>query len=329
VGISENFCRRLILNNIHNHQKKIALINDVTGFGRCSAAVELPIISTLRVQCCVVPTSIFSNHTGFPSFYFDDYTSKMQKYIDEWKKLELSFNGIATGFLGSAEQINIVKRFLEEFKTDKTTVVIDPVMGDYGKIYSTYTDEMCQLMKELVGYADILTPNLTEACILTDTNYHIESEDDKNSKNSQAASKSNQSDENCEISDMYANGGVGASPRKWHEKELSELAGKLMDMGPKKIVITGIPQNTYIANYCCEAGMDSFFVKTMKVGTQRSGTGDIFASIIAADAVNGVEFRSSVKKASAFIKKCIMKSIELDIPLTDGVCFEEVLHTLK
>jgi pyridoxine kinase len=317
------------LNNIHNHQKKIALINDVTGFGRCSAAVELPIISTLKVQCCVVPTSIFSNHTGFPSFYFDDYTSKMQKYIDEWKKLELSFKGIATGFLGSAEQINIVKKFLEEFKTDETIVVIDPVMGDYGKIYSTYTDEMCQLMKELVGYADILTPNLTEACILTDTNYHIDAEYDKNAKKSQAASKSNQGDENCEISDMYANGGVSASPRKWHEKELSELTAKLMDMGPKKIVITGIPQNTYIANYCCEEGRDSFFVKTMKVGTQRSGTGDIFASIIAADAVNGVEFRSSVKKASAFIKRCIMKSIELDIPLTDGVCFEEVLHTLK
>ena len=273
----------------HNNQKKIALINDVTGFGRCSVAVELPIISALKVQCCFVPTAILSNHTGFESFYFDDYTEHMKEYINQWKKLDLSFSGIASGFLGSAEQIHIVKSFVQEFAEDDTIVIIDPVMGDYGKIYSTYTDEMCKLMKELAGLADILTPNLTEACILTDTMYHNE----------------------------------------WHEKELRELADKLIAMGPDKVVITGIQQGSYIANYCCEKNKDSFFVKTMKVGTQRSGTGDIFASIIAADAVNGVEFRSSVRKASAFIKKCILKSIELDIPLTDGVCFEEVLHTLK
>lgn len=273
----------------HNNQKKIALINDITGFGRCSVAVELPIISALKVQCCFVPTAILSNHTGFESFYFDDYTPNMQVYIDEWKKLGLSFNGIASGFLGSAEQIHIVKTFIEEFADEGTNVIVDPVMGDYGKIYSTYTEEMCSLMKELAGLADILTPNLTEACILTDTPYHNE----------------------------------------WHERELKELSCRLMDIGPEKIVITGIQQGTYIANYCCEKGKDSFYVKTMKVGTQRSGTGDIFASIIAADAVNGVEFKDSVKKASSFIKKCILKSIELDIPLTDGVCFEEVLHTLR
>jgi pyridoxine kinase len=300
------------LNNYHNHQKKIALINDVTGFGRCSVASQLPVISALRVQCCVVPTAILSNHTGFESFYFDDYTDRMKQYIAEWKKLDLSFKGIETGFLGSAAQINIVKEFLEEFKGEDTKVVIDPVMGDYGKVYSTYTDEMCRLMKELVGYADILTPNLTEACILTDTDYH---------ERSKAADGTNESD--------AAGNAAPAQPRKWHEHELNEIASKLMAMGPKKIVITGIVQNTYIANYCCEAGAEPFFVKTMKVGTQRSGTGDIFASIIAADAVNGVEFRESVKKASAFIKKCILKSIEMDIPLTDGVCFEEVLHTLK
>ena len=147
-----------MLKNIsHNNQKKIALINDFTGFGRCSIAVELPIISTLKVQCCPLPTSIFSNHTGFDSYFFDDYTDRMERYVEEWKKLDLSFNGICSGFLGSARQISIVKDFIKEFKTDDTIVVVDPVMGDYGKIYSTYTDEMCGLMKELVAGADIIT----------------------------------------------------------------------------------------------------------------------------------------------------------------------------
>ena len=282
-----------MLKNIsHNNQKKIALINDFTGFGRCSIAVELPIISTLKLQCCPLPTSIFSNHTGFDSYFFDDYTDRMERYVEEWKKLDLSFNGICSGFLGSARQISIVKDFIKEFKTDDTIVVVDPVMGDYGKIDSTYTVEMCGLMKELVAGADIITPNITESCILTDTPY----------------------------SDML------------YEKDIVELAEKLSMMGPEKVVITGIVQGTFISNYCYERkkeGKKGYFVKALKIGAQRSGTGDIFTSIIAADAVNGVDFHKSVKKASSFIKKCIMKSIELDIPLTDGVCFEELLYSLK
>ena len=274
----------------HNHQKKIAVINDFSGFGRCSIAVALPVISSMKIQCCPVPTSIFSNHTGFPSFYFEDYTDRMQAYIDEWKKLELQFSGISTGFLGSREQIQIVIRFLEDFGTKDNVIVVDPVMGDYGKTYATYTPEMCEEMKRLVSYADILTPNLTEACILTDTSYHEE---------------------------------------RWRMKEIASLAEKLSSMGPEKVVITGIVQGDFIANFCYERGREGKIRRTHKVGTQRSGTGDIFAAIVAADAVNGVEFQESVKKASRFIKRCIEKSIELGIPVTDGVCFEEVLHTLR
>ena len=235
----------------HNNQKKIAAINDYTGFGRCSIAVELPVISALKVQCCPLPTSVLSNHTGFDSFYFED--------------------------------------FFKTFKTDENIILVDPVMGDYGKLYSTYTTQTCTEMKKLVKYADILTPNLTEACILTDEEY----------------------DEKCP------------------GRELFRIAKKLSDMGPSKIAITGIVRGKYIANYCYEKGSEGYEIKTMKVGTQRSGTGDIFASILAADAVNGVDFHTSVKKASQFIKKCILKSIELDIPVTDGVCFEELLTTLR
>lgn len=273
----------------HNHQKKIAMINDFSGFGRCSISVALPVISMLRIQCCPLPTSIFSNHTGFPSYFFDDYTAKMPAYIAQWKELGLQFDGICTGFLGSKEQIRIVTDFFKDFKTEKNLVIVDPVMGDYGKTYSTYTPDMCLETKKLVSYADILTPNVTEACILTDTPYQ----------------------------------------EKFRLKDYESMALSLSKQGPKKIVITGIVQGDFIANYCFEEGQPPKIIRSHKVGTQRSGTGDIFAAIIAADAVNGVPFRDSVKKASRFIKKCILKSIELDIPLTDGVCFEEVLWTLK
>lgn len=272
----------------HNNQKKLALINDLSGFGRCSLVVALPIISTMKVQCCPLPTSIFSNHTGFSSYYMEDFTKQMVPYAEEWKKLDLHFNGICSGFLGSAEQIEIVSNFIREFKKEGTIVLIDPVMGDHGKPYSTYTEEMCSKMKELVQYADILTPNITEACILTDTPYK----------------------------------------KSWRTKEIISMAEKLAQQGPGKVVITGIPQKSFIANLCYENGKEATVQKVQRIGNERSGTGDIFASILAADAVNGVEFAESVRKASKFIKKCIVRSNELDIPLTDGVCFEEVLHTL-
>jgi pyridoxine kinase len=281
----------------HNHQKKIAVINDFSGFGRCSLAVSLPIISAMKIQCCPVPTSIFSNHTGFESFYFNDYTNQMVPYIDEWKKLGLRFNGIASGFLGSKQQIEIVKNFIQEFRQEDTIVLIDPVMGDNGQAYTTYTQEMCHEMRQLTAYADILTPNLTEACILTDVPYR-----------------------QC----------------GWKKTEIYDLAQKLYSMGPKKIVITGIIQGEFIANYCYDSAeyeknknYKGKFMRTHKIGSTRSGTGDIFAAIVVADAVNGVPFEKSVRKASGFIKKCIQKSIDMEIPLTDGVCFEEVLTQLK
>ena len=274
----------------HNRQKKIAVINDISGFGRCSIAVSMPIISAMKVQCCPVPTSIFSNHTGFPEFFFDDYTEKMQAYIDNWKKLHLEFHGIQTGFLGSEQQIEIVKQFIEDFCTPHTMVIIDPVMGDHGKTYPTYTPELCQAMKQLVAYADILTPNLTEACILTDTPFH---------------------------------------EGHWTMKELEHLAQQLAAQGPEKIVITGVPQKKYVSNLVFEQGGVPKLLRTLRIGSERSGTGDVFSSIIAADAVNHVPFEQSVRKASRFIKKCILRSIELGLPKTDGVCFEEFLTTLK
>ena len=269
----------------HNHQKKIAVINDFCGFGRCSIAASLPIISAMKIQCCPLPTSIFSNHTGFESFYYTDYTEHMNIYMDEWKKLDLQFEGILTGFLGSPQQIGIVKRFLELFKTENNITVIDPVMGDYGKLYPTYSPNLAEQMNSLVPYADILTPNLTEACILTGTEYHPDMDEDA----------------------------------------LFVLCSKLADMGPKKVVISGLERGDSIENFVFEKGKDAEVIMQHKVGPFRSGTGDVFSSIIAADAVNGVEFAASIRHASSFIAKVLRRSLELDLPKTDGICFEEYL----
>ena len=274
----------------HNNQKKIAVINDFSGFGRCSIAVSMPIISAMKVQCCPVPTSIFSNHTGFPEYFFDDYTAKMPAYIEQWKKLGLEFEGISTGFLGSEEQIEIVKKFIREFRTERTTVIIDPVMGDYGNPYPTYTADLCNKMKQLVEDADILTPNLTEACILTDTPYH---------------------------------------DGHWSIQDIAAMAEKLQENGPEKVVVTGISQGAFVANVVCTRSECPKVIRSHRVGSERSGTGDVFAAVIAADAVNGVPFEESVRKAGTFVKRCILRSEELQIPKTDGVCFEELLTTLR
>jgi pyridoxine kinase len=272
----------------HNRQKKIALINDFCGFGRCSIAVELPIISAMKVQCCPLPTAVFSDHTGFPSFFYTDYTDHMEEYAAEWKKLQLRFDGISTGFLGSEEQIAIVQRFLEEFKTADTQVLVDPVMGDYGKLYPTYGAGLAARMHELVPYADLLTPNLTEACILTDTPYR----------------------ENL------------------NESELTHLCNLLHDQGPEKVVISGISRDGMLGNFVSQRGTPPKLLWSEQVGGYRSGTGDVFSAILAADLVNGVPLEESVEKAARFIAKTIRRTVEMGIPATDGICIEECLGDL-
>ena len=272
------------------NQKKIALINDITGFGRCSIAVSLPIISALKVQCCFIPTAILSNHTGFNNFFFEDYTPKMREYINNWETLGLNFDGICTGFLGSKEQIKIVVEFLEKFKTKDNIVLIDPVMGDYGKLYSTYTDEMCKEMQNLIKYADVLTPNLTELCRLLDLPYPNETPN--------------------------------------HE-ELYSLCERLSLQGPNKIVITGLQRQGAIENFIFEANNPFKVIKVEKIGSDRSGTGDVFSSIVSASIVKGEDFASSVEKATSFISKSLKFTTDLNLPGSYGVCFEEFLTELK
>ena len=243
----------------------------------------------MKLQCCPLPTAIFSNHTGYDSFFYSDYTAHMNAYMDEWTKLGLQFDGILTGFLGSPEQIDIVIRFLENFKTDRNIIVIDPVMGDNGKLYPTYAPALAERMRSLVAYADILTPNLTEACMLTGVDYRTDMDPDR----------------------------------------LQTLCEKLSLLGPKRIVISGLDRGEYLENFIYEAGSGATVIHERKVGACRAGTGDVFSSIIAADAVKGKSLTEAVRHASAFIAKALGRTVEMNIPQPDGICFEEILCEIE
>ncbi len=274
--------------NTHNHQRKAAVINDFTSFGRCSLAVTIPILSALKVQCCSVPTAIFTNHTGYPSFAWTDYTSHLDDYIREWQKLDLRFDAIATGFLGSHQQVDFVQRFLKAFRDENTLVVVDPVMGDYGKLYATYDTTLAESMRAFLEVADILTPNLTEACVLANRPY------------------------DPDISDA----------------ELHKLCELLTETHARKIVVSGIARGTDLVNFVYERGQNPQIFAEPKIGNDRSGSGDVFASVILADAVNGLPFADSVRRASSFVAKAVARTVELGIPEQDGLAIEEVLHEL-
>ena len=270
---------------------RLAMINDIAGFGRCSTTVSLPVISVMKVQVCPVPTSVLSNHLGFPLCHFDDYTSHMRDYIKVWSELGLTFDGLYCGFLGNEEQIDIVREFVEMFRPP--LFLLDPVMGDHGRAYSSITKTHVQKMKELLPLADIITPNITEACLLTDTPW---------------------------------------KDGEWTMQELSGLCEKLASLCLKdsvsaSIVITGIRQGDSLVNFLWDDGVYTT-VSTPIAGASRPGTGDIFASILAADAVRGETLLTSVQKAANFVGLCIAGSEKAGTPVQEGVVFEKYLAAL-
>lgn len=270
---------------------RLAMINDIAGFGRCSTTVSLPVISVMKVQVCPVPTSVLSNHLGFPLCHFDDYTSHMRDYIKIWKELGLTFDGLYCGFLGNEEQIDIVREFVEMFRPP--LFLLDPVMGDHGRAYSSITETHVQKMKELLPLADIITPNITEACLLTGTPW---------------------------------------KDGEWTMQELSGLCERLASLCLKdsvsaSIVITGIRQGDFLVNFLWDDGVYTTVASPI-AGTSRPGTGDIFASILAADAVRGETLLSSVQKAANFVGLCIAGSEKAGTPVQEGVVFEKYLAAL-
>lgn len=270
---------------------RLAMINDIAGFGRCSTTVSLPVISVMKVQVCPVPTSVLSNHLGFPLCHFDDYTSHMRDYIKVWSELGLTFDGLYCGFLGNEEQIDIVREFVKMFRPP--LFLLDPVMGDHGRAYSSITETHVQKMKELLPLADIITPNITEACLLTGTPW---------------------------------------KDGEWTMQELSGLCERLASLCLKdsvsaSIVITGIRQGDFLVNFLWDDGVYTTVASPI-AGASRPGTGDIFASILAADAVRGETLLSSVQKAANFVGLCIAGSEKAGTPVQEGVVFEKYLAAL-
>ena len=278
------------MNNSHIPPKKMVLINDLTGYGRCSLAVALPVVSVLGIQACPVPTAVFSNHMAFPVWFKDDYTSRLQEYLSCWEKLNLSFDGIYCGFLGNEKQADILSDFIEKQKqANQSLFILDPVMGDHGKLYSSVTSSYFSAIKALLPYSDILTPNLTEACFLTETSYPDQ------------------------MPDLAF---------------LADMTAKLHSLGPAKIVITGLYDNGYFHNYVSELGEEPGLCTSKAGGPSRPGTGDLFASIVAAEALNHKPFYDSVTKAAEFVRICTKDSAACSMPINDGVCFEKNLHYL-
>ena len=270
-------------------QKRIALINDITGFGRCSVTVQLPLISAMRVQACPLPTAILSVHTGFPNHYIDDYTERMRPYMENWAANGLDFDAILTGFLGSEAQINLVLECIARFKGRNTRVIVDPVMGDNGRLYSSYTPELCAKMRQLLPYADVVTPNLTEACQLLGADYPAD--------------------------------GIVT------EHVLTEMAAEIAAMGPHDVIITGLHAGDHIRTYLYADGHGRSF-DNPKVGRDRSGSGDAFAAIVAAALVRGIPLEEGARRAADFIGHCLSYAEQLDLPWNYGLPFEEFMGEL-
>lgn len=267
---------------------RVACINDLSGFGRCSLTTVLPVLSVMGVQACPAPTAVLSKHTGFPQFTFTDLTDTLDAYFDSWN--DLDFDWIFAGFLGSLGQIGIVRRFFEmqKKKNPACRILLDPVMGDAGKRYSTYTPALCDAVRELVSEADVITPNITEACLLTGTDYCGE----------------------C-----------------LHLHEAETLAESLMQLGCGAAVITGIVQENRIGNltYLDEKTSYSAVHRTESLF---SGTGDLFASVLCGALARGKSLPAAVEIAGAFLSEVTQGTLRQNTPAAEGILFEPFLSHL-
>lgn len=278
--------------------KKIAVINDLSGFGRCSLTAAISVLSAMGVQACPLPTAILTAQTEYPSYYCDDYTDKMDIYRTEWKKMNQKFDGIYTGFVASEAQIGHIFKFIETFRTPDTFLLVDPVMGDDGITYDIFTSSLLTKMKELALSADIITPNMTELCLLTDYSY----------------------DELIQIPDT-----------EQLLKQIQILGQKLCHMGPSHVIVTGIQFTEddvrKMGNLYVTASSHTL-VSFPYVGGSYSGTGDLFASCLVAGIAQRLDIPEIIKTAGTFLEYALTDSVRQGIPENDGVNFEKYLHIL-
>lgn len=269
--------------------KRIAVINDISGFGKCSLSVALPILSIMGIECNPIPTAILSNQTGFDNFYSVDFTDHLTPYIDVWKKQNAQFDAILTGYLGSEKQVNIILDFIEHFGKN-SLVFVDPVMADDGVLYDTYDNALCEKVKTLTKKANIITPNLTELCILCGADY-------------------NEISKNNDI------------------QKISNLALSLLNETTKTVVVTGIKNNYEITNLIVQQNSTNT-IKTPYLNGSYSGTGDIFSSVVCGGVTNGMDVIDAVTLATNFISESIKSTpTELDYE-PDGVNFQKHLEML-
>jgi pyridoxine kinase len=278
---------------MQNMIRRVAAIHDLSGFGKASLTNVIPTLSSMGVQVCPLPTAILSTHTGgFEGFSFLDLTDEMEKIIAHWKTVGARFEAIYSGFLGSPRQIDIVSRFIDDFRREEHLVVVDPVLADDGKLYSTMGLEMVEGMGRLVGKADMVTPNLTELALLVGEPYREE---------------------------------VGLDEIKRWMMELSTR-------GPKYIVVTSVPvqetgQSSVIG---LDAQSNRFWrVKNEKVPVSYPGTGDTFTSVLLGSMMRGESFPTALDRAVQFVSLAIRWSFGFDHEHREGVAIEAVLHTLQ
>jgi pyridoxine kinase len=273
--------------------KQIAAIHDLSGFGRTSLSVVIPILSAMGVKVCPLPTALLSSHSRFEGYHFTDLTDHMQPIIDHWKTLDISFDAVYSGFLGSPEQINIVRGMIDTFKHKDLFVVVDPVLGDNGKTYGPINEEMVVGMRSLLQKADIITPNLTEAFLLLNEPFHFD---------------------------------IG-------EAEIKDMILRLSAMGPQMVVVTGVPGNSSMKTSSVIAyenkGSRFWKVPINYIPADFPGTGDCFTSVLTGALLQGDSLPIAMERAVHFISSGVRATLGYNYDQKEGILLERVLHQLN
>lgn len=285
--------------------KKIAVINDMSGLGKCSLTAAIPVISAMGVQACPFPTAILSNQTGYSSYFCDDYTDRMDRMMEEWKKRGFVPDGIYTGFLAGEQQAEKILKFIEKFAEKDTWILTDPVMGDQGLAFDFCTDVLCEKMRNLASKAHVITPNLSEAILLLEGRENLE----------MIWKELRKMENSLYLSSI--------------EKIGSRLCSKFQ---LKAAVITGIDNHRQdgtiqIGNLVWEKN-HPVWIFHEKQGGSYSGTGDLFASVLCAGLVKGMSMEVCAGKAAAFLAGAIHDTVLEGTDRNDGVCFESHLWEL-
>ena len=274
---------------MNNTLPKVAAIHDISGIGRCSLSVILPILSVMGVQACPVPTAILSAHTGgFGDVVFHDLSLFIEESLEHYKTLDFDFDCIYTGFLASEQQIDGCLRYFSQYKNSFT--VVDPVMGDHGKPYRTYSKNMISRMSELVRAADVVTPNLTEAEMLL--------------------------------------GRPLTTPLT--RMDAKSLLARLSEKGPKYVLVTGVPMATgdiYNIGYDAEKGA-YWYVKCNYVPVSYPGTGDMFAALLIGGLLTGDSLPIAMERSTRFLELAINTTYSYGGDSREGVMFEKSLSWL-